>query len=191
MTGAWIVFEGPDGAGKTTLAAKAATILADPRTPGGGPTVLHHLVSTSEFEEYDRPRMWTRAGLNVVQDRCLLSDLTYAPVMFGGPSRMGEERVRRQLKLHALEVGVVHVTASEDELLERMRVRADGRPGADPDPAQVHAVLKNYWREVGWWRDNGASVYEVDTSGGNFPEGLELEMLLSLLMEEMAAERGG
>jgi thymidylate kinase len=186
VSGAWMIFEGPDGAGKTGLAAAAATIMADPRTPGGAPTVLHHLTSESEFDEYVLPRLWRLKGLNVVQDRCLLSDLVYAPVWMGVPSRLGEARVRAELVRQAPHAVVFHVTASEGVLLERMRERNDIRENADPGEGQMHALLKNYWREVSWWADAGATIVEVDTTEGDFPAGVELEMLLSVGIERLA-----
>lgn len=189
--GIWVIFEGPDGAGKTGLAAATATILADPRTKGGAPTILQHLTSASEFEEYCKPRLWTRASFNVVQDRSLISDLVYAPVWKGIPSRLGEERVRAQMRTHAYHALVIHVTASEEVLLDRMRERNDTREGADPGEGQLHALLKGYWRELGWWREQGATIYEVDTTEGHFPSGIELELLLSAGLEEVAVERGG
>jgi hypothetical protein len=134
--------------------------------------------------------MWVRRGLNVVQDRCLLSDLVYAPVWMGVPSRLGEVRVRDELISVARHAVVFHVTASEEVLLDRMRERADGRPAADPPEAQRHALLKHYWREVGWWQSEGAVVIEVDTTEGNFPAGLELEMLLSIGLETFVREHG-
>ena len=191
MTGIWVIFEGPDGAGKTGLAAATATILADPRTNGGAPTVLQHLTSTSDFEEYCQPRMWTRVNLNVVQDRSLISDLVYAPVWKGIPSRLGEERVRREMKTHAYLALVIHVTASEEVLLQRMRDRSDMREAADPEEGQMHALLKNYWREMSWWRSIGATLLEIDTSDGHFPSGIELELLLSVGLERLAKTHGG
>lgn len=191
MNGVWVIFEGPDGAGKTGLAAATATILADPRTKGGAPTVLQHLTSESEFEEYCKPRLWTRASFNVVQDRSLVSDLVYAPVWKGIPSRLGEERVRREMRAHAYHALVIHVTATEEVLLSRMQERNDTREAADPEASQMHALLKGYWRELGWWESVGATIMEVDTSEGHFPAGIELEMLLSVGFDSLIHARGG
>jgi thymidylate kinase len=187
VSGRWVIFEGPDGAGKTGLAALATTILSDPRTPGGGPTVAQHLTSTSEYYEYLLPNRWTLEGLSVVQDRCLLSDLVYAPVWKGIPSRLGEDRVRASMRKQVKHALVVHVTADEPVLLERMRERNDVREGADPGEGQLHALLEGYTRELLWWEAEGATVVEVDTTRGWFPGELELSLLLSAGLEKVFA----
>jgi thymidylate kinase len=178
----WVILEGPDGAGKSTMAAKVASVLAD-----RGPTVLQHLTSTSEWEEYvTHPRMWTRWGLNVVQDRCALSALVYDPVL-RGPYKWPEERTRDSLRDVARRALVLHATADEADLAARLRERGDDLISE----GMLHAILKNYWREMSWWRiEGGATVREFDTSGGRFPTRLDLELELSIGLAELARAGG-
>jgi thymidylate kinase len=181
MSGRWVIFEGPDGVGKSTAANAAARILSD-----SAPTVLQHLTSKSEFGEYyGEARLWQRGGLNVVQDRCIVSDLVYAPVLRGVDSKFGLDRCKRQM-VHVREHAVVlWFTAEEGDLGERLRERGDDLI----DEGMLHAILKGYWRWMSWWKDAGAVIVEVDTTGGSFPDALGLELLLSKGLSDLAAAR--
>lgn len=175
--GVWVVLEGPDGAGKTTAAMELVSILTE-----RGPTVSQHLTSTSAFDEYYAPAVrWQMSGLNVVQDRCVLSDLVYAPVLRGVASKFGEAEVRRQLEKLARHAVVLHFTAVEEELAARLEERGDDLIS----PGQLHYILKGYHREVGAWVEAGAHVAEFDTTGGVFPGRLELELAVSLMDAEL------
>lgn len=183
MPGSWVIFEGPDGAGKTTMALRAVQILS-----GQGPTVYQHLTSTSDFSEYyGPPRLWQGAGLNVVQDRCAVSDLVYAPVLSGVRSRFGEEAVRAQLELVAQRAHIIHVTADEETLEERLEERGDDLVVG----GMLHAILKNYWEEMDLWVERGAVISEFDTTDDEFPSEVELGLALSMGEVELAKKLGG
>ncbi len=179
MSAHWVIFEGPDGAGKSTAADKMIRHLAD----DWGPTILQHLTSKSEPEEYyEPPRRWQRGGLNVVQDRCILSDLVYAPVLRGVDSKFGLDRVKRQMA-HVQEHAVIFwITAEEDDLQERLAQRGDDLI----DTGMLSAILKGYWRWISWWRDQGATILEFDTTGGVFPTDLDLALSLSVGAADLA-----
>jgi hypothetical protein len=183
MSGIWVIFEGPDGAGKSSLADRTARYLSDTQ----GPTVLQHLTSHSAFGDYyGPPRLWTGGGLNLVQDRCAISDLVYAPVLASRASRFGEGRVREQLKTLVYRAIVVWVTADEETLVKRLQDRGDDLITED----MLNLILENYWREMGWWRDHGATMHMIDTTDG-FPSDLELQLSLSVGWEQLALEIGG
>lgn len=183
MSGTWIIFEGPDGAGKTSLARRAVAIMTEKN-----PTVSQHLTNTSDFSEYyGPPRLWIGSGLNVVQDRCIISDLVYSPVLRGTPSKFGEKRVRRQLELVAQYAVIIHVTADEDTLCRRLRSRGDDLITEE----MMDALLKNYWRQMGWWEEIGAQTLEFDTTDDAFPTDLYLELAIAtgVVGLERAAEK--
>ena len=169
----WVVFEGPDGSGKSTAADKLVRALAD----ASGPTVLQHLTQHSKLEEYYVPaRTWFSMGLNVVQDRCTMSDLVYAPVHSGCASRFGEDLVRRQLSALSMRATLIHMTASEAALAERIGVRGDDNTAA----ADLRLLLEGYDREVSWFASLGAKVITVDTTD-SFPDG---SWLLEAVLEQ-------
>jgi thymidylate kinase len=177
MSGAWVIIEGPDGAGKTTLAQKVVAFLTS-----STPTVSQHLHSKSDFEEYyTPPRMWRHSGLSVVQDRCAVSDLVYSPVLRGIASQFGENKVRQQLRSLTRHAVVIFMTADEQDLAKRLSERGDDLI----NESMLHALCKNYWREMSKWRAVGAHMIEFDTSGDQFPDALEVEFAIAAAQAEL------
>lgn len=89
--------------------------------------------------------------------------------------------MRNQLVRLARHAVVLHVTADEETLAARLKERGDDLI----DEGMLHAVLKNYWREVGWWREEGAVVMDFDTTGDLFPTDLDLKLNLAVGAAEL------
>jgi thymidylate kinase len=158
VTPAWVVLEGADGVGKSTLAAALAQRLSYEH----GPTVLQSLRQHSAEREYcSQPTMWHLRGLNVVQDRSLLSRLAYQPVVLvPGAERKDLEEAKRTMASMREKVAVLYLHCEEGELAYRIRARGD----AYFHPSLTGELLKSYWRTMAWWESAGGWSATVDVT---------------------------
>jgi deoxyadenosine/deoxycytidine kinase len=176
----WLIVEGPDGAGKSTLAQQAAHMLA---SDGGGrperPCFLQKLSYDSMRKDYVLPRMHTH--LHVVQDRGPTSGLVYEPLMRGDKERLSWFD---PLTDQVIEEGaaMIHVTAALPTLEDRLTNRGDDYV----QPALLKDFLEGYEREVARWEDKGGIVETIDTTWA-FPSATELALVLSLLRVKVEA----
>lgn len=152
----WIVLEGPDGGGKSTLAASLARHISYEH----GATVLQSLRQHSAESEYiQQPLRFNLAGLHVVQDRSLLSRIAYQPVaLVPGAEAHDLDEAREAFASVAHKVAVLHLTADEDVLAERI----SDDPYFHPD--MLGPLLKSYWKTMAWWESVGGWVHTIDTS---------------------------
>lgn len=177
---AWFIIEGPDGAGKTTIAKDLAHILA--HRPDPRPCVLHCLDYDSRREEYvDLPVLWTEVqALHVVQDRGALSGPVYEPLFRRDMARLAwlDPLVERAAEAGAM---CIHVTASTALLEERVRARGDDYV----NPELMQDIVDGYAAVLERWEAAGGALIELDTTW-SFPSALEVEMAASTLL----AKRG-
>jgi len=122
-----IIIEGPDLAGKTTLAGRVADEL-NRRYPQDKTTVIHKGPPTQHpLDEYERPFWGYRPGrgAHVVCDRLHWGEYVY-PQVFGRDTQLTRE-VWAHLELFLASRGafVVHVTASSTEIRKRLEKRGD------------------------------------------------------------------
>lgn len=169
----WVVVEGADGTGKSTLAKDLAAHLSYEH----GATVLARLRQHSAEREYiDDPVNWQLRGLHVVQDRSLLSRIAYQPVLLvrgAEPRDIDEAKAAMASVRHR--VAVLYLTTEEDDLVERVEERGD----AYFPPEATGALLKSYWRTMAWWESVGGWSWTFDTTGGEFPTVDEALLALS------------
>lgn len=122
-----ILLEGPDGAGKTTLAEKLVNFINSPQVIGSA--ILHHRGPPSEptlLEEYLLPLAGYVPGTgdHVVCDRWHLGELVYPGLL--QRSSLADDRLQLQyLQLFLASRGalVIHVDATYDTLLGRLMDR--------------------------------------------------------------------
>lgn len=167
---AWIILEGPDGGGKSTLAGALVHAISYEH----GPTVLHAVRQHSAEEEYVQdPVRWSLRGMNVVQDRSLLSRIAYQPVVLvPGAERKDLEAAKRAMASLSHRVAVLHLTADENVLAERIV----GDRYFKPD--MMSPLLSSYWKTMAWWESVGGWVRTIDTTEG-FPTVDEALLALS------------
>jgi Mrp family chromosome partitioning ATPase len=173
----WYVVEGPDGAGKTSVAMQLASALS---AEGGSapkrPCVLQKLSYESDEGMYvDLPLSLLERGLHVVQDRGALSGLVYEPIIRRDMVRLGwlEDCTRRAADEGAM---LLHVTAALPTLEKRLRDRGDDYV----TPEQLNAITAGYRGAVERWRNMGGAHTELDTTW-SFPGRMEIELAASLL----------
>jgi thymidylate kinase len=172
--GRWFVVEGPDGAGKTSIAKTLAHTLA--HRPDPRPCVLHCLDYDSIRAEYvNAPLEWTQGGLHVVQDRGALSGPVYEPLFRRDMHRLAwlEPLVEEAAAAGAL---CIRVTAATAVLEERVTARGDDY--INPDLMQD--IVDGYAAVFERWEAAGGAVVELDTTW-SFPSDTEIEMAASIL----------
>lgn len=135
----FIIFEGPDGAGKTTMIADTAlalwrighgTVLINPkRSPN-----LPELVEYRERLGFYKPR----GGIDLILDRCWYSENVYGPIWRGAGL---PPDVERDLDTWADGLGAVvaRLDAPDHVLEERLRDRGD--PDVTPEDIKTYAQL--------------------------------------------------
>lgn len=149
---ALVVFEGPDGSGKTSLARAVERKLSGMIVHCGPPVKgheLHNWRQVINFATSYRP---------IVCDRLHWGDLVYAPYREGGQMAIGIEGINELDRCIERRGGIiVHVTAHEDVL----RARDDGDGYIDLDDL---ARIRGAYR--GLAAQSQAPVYTYDTSFG-------------------------
>lgn len=128
-----IVFEGCDGAGKTTLAQAAAQQL--------NATLIHAVLTppgTDLLTAYSR--QLDRDG-RLVFDRCFLSELVYGPI-YRGTSRLTYQHMATLVRRVVDRNGIfVHVTAPPAEIRRRIAARGEKDP---PDVNEITLICERY-----------------------------------------------
>lgn len=177
----WIMVEGVDGAGKTTIVQKAAIILARHEDSLGGvgrqPVMVQCLSFNTPLEDYLAVPALARyeSNCHVLQDRGVISGPVYEPIMRGDHDRLSWMLPLVPL---AVEQGatVLFVDAALDKLVERVTSRGD-------DYVNVGHLLdlqEAYYREMENWKQLGGRSVTIDTTN-SFPDELEIALALSML----------
>lgn len=138
----FIILEGPDGAGKSTLARNLTYTLSQ-RYSTDSVTLLHKGPPTlPSLEEYRAPLYdyIPGAGNHIVCDRWHVGELVYPPVL-GRESDMSLAIFRQiEIFLHWQRAIIVHVTAKPEVLGRRLITRGDALIKNEMLPE----ILKNY-----------------------------------------------
>lgn len=174
----WVMVEGVDGAGKTTIVQKAAIILGRlEESPGGvgrRPVVVQCLsFNTPRYDYLSAPL--TCPNCHILQDRGVISGPVYEPIM-----RDDQERLSWMISLvpQAAELGatVLFVDAHIDTLIDRVSERGDDYV----DISHLKRLQDGYYREMDRWQELGGKFTVIDTTD-HFPDELEITLALSLL----------
>lgn len=120
-----IILEGPDGAGKTTL---AQSLCDEVSRHGDEVTLLHkgpltrHPLLEYELDLADyRPN----SGSHIICDRWHIGELVYGPILRGRSRLDRAQYLHVELVLECLGAVQVHVGATVEELCERVASRGD------------------------------------------------------------------
>lgn len=176
----WVMVEGVDGAGKTTIVQKAAIILARLEEEAGGvgrrPVVVQCLsFNTPKHDYLDVPCDVGGFGCHVLQDRGVISGPVYEPIMRNDLVRL-EWMLRLVPKAASLGATVLFVDAHIDALIDRVSERGDDYV----DISHLKRLQDAYYREMENWRELGGKYIALDTTD-HFPDELEISLALSLL----------
>lgn len=135
----FIIIEGPDGAGKSTLVQELAmqlwradrgTVLINPkRSPR-----QHVLVEYKLRLDFYQPRK----GVDLILDRCWYSDDVYGPRWRGVGLEAG---VRTELEEWADSLGAVVARLDQPDEVLRDRLAERGDEDVEPDDVAIYAAL--------------------------------------------------
>lgn len=162
----FIILEGCDGAGKSTLAKKLAECLPGATLEHRGPPKQHPLVEYEAAVEWYRPG----AGAHVIADRWHWGEPIYGSLYRGG-STLGIPGLRHvSMFLRSRGALTVFVDPPNDVIHERLTVRGDDyvRPG------DVDTIIRDYRRLASTMR-NCEHVTHV-TTGDASSVGLVLHL---------------
>lgn len=174
----WVMVEGPDGAGKSTLARMITGILSENQ----GPTVLHKTRAGSNLTEYMAdPLDWRdHHELHVVQDRGAVSAAAYEPVK---PHPLHPAIIELIPEIVQMGCLLIHVTASTVELAERVTRRGD----AYIQPGMLTDIVASYADALSMWEGAGGVIYEFDTSDDKYPGEADVRLALASLAAQVGA----
>jgi thymidylate kinase len=175
----FVAFEGPDGAGKSTLALKVAHRLATEV----GPTIIQKLTYDSKEEEYLE---LLNSEYCVVQDRTYLSDEVYGPIFAGGP-RFGIAFLADcDQAFHLREAKVVLVTAAPWILELRLKTETGSglaRARRNDSYIELDKLKKiHHSYEDMWNSDRIERGHRYDTSA-RFPSEDEVDQLTRWIID--------
>ena len=161
-----LLFEGPDGAGKSTMIkAVAAEHLA-----AGYPLESTAIWRAGPFPqdsdpwtEYVLPLMSLSASRDwlVLVDRWHVGELVYGPIFRGGSRLSEDQRTWIDGFLRSMGGVLVHLTASTEELTRRISERGDDMVG----PEHVEAIRTGFVREIDPLRGHKIYTRTYDTTG--------------------------
>lgn len=146
-----IILEGPDGAGKTTLANDIAVYLATlPHYNGSAIDILHRGPATQHpLDEYELPLIGYRPGTgHLVCDRWHLGEAVYPRIL--NRTTRWDVAVARHINLFLKSRGacVVGMLATTDELVTRLITRGDDliQPAQLTDIAYAYRLLRDEYQ---------------------------------------------
>lgn len=176
----WVMVEGVDGAGKTTIVQKCAIILGRTEVSAGGvgrrPVSVQCLSFNTSYKDYIVvPTALRKIGCHILQDRGVISGPVYEPIMRGDRARLSWmlPQVEQAAELGAT---VMFVDADLKALTERVAERGDDYVNT----SHLEALQEAYYREIEQWKGLGGKCITIDTTD-SFPGELELTLALSLL----------
>lgn len=159
-----ILLEGPDGAGKTTLAQELVVDLTsrdrDVRLIRRGP------IQADVFTEYLRPLddlIGKPAGTIWILDRWHVGELIYGPILRGKSELTKFQSAYLEMVLQTFGCHFMHITASSETLEARWDVRPDGlikREWLYDIWEQYHnyVAVRSHWKT---WSDGYERPFEV------------------------------
>lgn len=98
-----IIIEGPDGAGKTSLANQLASAL--------NLEIVHFVAPTDNSSQFDMYRSFLLEATNTILDRAWYSDMVYGPI-FRGKAEIRADAMR-ELERGAEDTVVIYCTGPE------------------------------------------------------------------------------
>lgn len=177
----WVIIEGPDGAGKTSIAQRCMTILGRAEESPGGvgrrPVAMQCLSFNTSIKQYvEWPLHLLMVGCHVVQDRGVISGPVYEPIMRGDQERL-DWMIPLVPEAASHGATVLYVDAALDVLEKRVRERGDDYI----KPSHLKDLQDGYVREMAAWQELGGKSIYIDTTE-SFPDDDDLKLALSLLM---------
>lgn len=161
-----LIFEGPDGAGKSTMIqAVAAEHVAAGHSPDSiaiwraGPFPP----SSDAWTEYALPLTSLSPSKDwlVLIDRWHIGELVYGPIFRGGSRLSDKQRTWIDGYVRSLGGAVVHLTATTDELTRRITKRGDDMVG----PEHVEAIRAGFCAVIDPKQGYCVFVRTYDTTG--------------------------
>lgn len=157
----FIIVEGPDGAGKSTLVQELVvelwrrgrgTVLVNPKRSPNQPPLVEYKARL----DFYRPR----TGLDLILDRCWYSDDVYGPIWRG---KGLDPRDRRELEEWAARKGAVValLDVSNETLLERVlgdRLESDAPEDAQHMTPELVCTYADEYRRQRWEWDLEVAV---------------------------------
>lgn len=122
-----IIFEGPDGAGKSTMIEAVKAIAEADGKPVSIWKAGPFPEGSTAKREYALPLTSLSISMDwlVMMDRWHVGELVYGPLLRGGSRLSMEQREWLEGYMRTLGVFMVYLTAQPDELVKRVGVRGD------------------------------------------------------------------
>lgn len=158
-----IIFEGPDGSGKTTLARATVDLLAQADLDRPALYVHASAPERHPLVEYTSP---IRPGRNYVIDRWHLGEMIYGPAYRGKAGLTKEQFWAVEQYLYDMGAILIHCNGPADVLARRIRVR--GLP--QDDDLNIVRLRQEATAFNVWTRDSWLPTYQSPVGAELTPE---------------------